>query len=509
MTKTIKKTIVTMLAAALVCSCGQLNDDTQQDCDCENNTVTNNEASLVLRLEPNAGGATRSAEDSYDYTQGTPEEYRVNTARVYLFESRSKLFDKSVLVTNLTRQGSDQQGNVVYETERISVPQGTYDIFVVANSDRQMDTSDEMTFLSDIDAATYQQGLVTDISRGIVMTNRASANLGVTLTHSSEGTDNVVSVSLERVLARLDVAKGSDSFALTDNLLQRYATVTLTDFYIVNVPRQYYSWRHTAQLTSLDEPSWSLDLHFGNVSDVDGYVIDPYFFHKTLDASGFTNADKYYEHYYGDIKAGIRLDWSAFNPAAATPQYKTAYCTENCMLAPAQKNGYTTGVVFRAKLEPNNNVYQLASDGQTLELATGAAAQPEVLYYYEYRFYNSPEALAKGVGVTSVSAANLDIYQARKFEKTDDGYQCYYRYWIRHLDNNDPTQMGVMEFGVVRNNLYRMLITNVSGVGDAMSGDDPLNPPFNPDIPDEGETQLKVILNVKPWIVRDLTNIVL
>ena len=62
--------------------------------------------------------------------------------------------------------------------------------------------------------------------------------------------------------------------------------------------------------------------------------------------------------------------------------------------------------------------------------------------------------------------------------------------------------MGVMEFGIVRNNLYRMLITKISGLGyNEMIVD--------PDKPDEGETYLKVVLNVKPWIVRDLTNIVL
>jgi hypothetical protein len=63
--------------------------------------------------------------------------------------------------------------------------------------------------------------------------------------------------------------------------------------------------------------------------------------------------------------------------------------------------------------------------------------------------------------------------------------------------------MGVMEFGVIRNNLYRMLITNVSDLGE-----EDLNN-FTPDTPDEGEAYMNVVLNVKPWIVRDLTNIVL
>jgi hypothetical protein len=64
-----------------------------------------------------------------------------------------------------------------------------------------------------------------------------------------------------------------------------------------------------------------------------------------------------------------------------------------------------------------------------------------------------------------------------------------------------PTSMGVMEFAIVRNNLYRMLITKISGLGDGI-------PQVDTDKPDEGETYLKVVLNVKPWIVRDL-NIVL
>ena len=149
-------------------------------------------------------------------------------------------------------------------------------------------------------------------------------------------------------------------------------------------------------------------------------------------------------------------------------------------------------------MEPYNNVYHLNSSG-VMELVTDKTRYPEVLYYFQQKFYDSAEALAAAVSATG-SPSNT--YQARKFEKTDDGYRCYYKYWIRHLDNLNNTEMGVMEFAVVRNNLYRMLITGVSDLGDG-------TPEIVPDTPDEGETYLKVILNVKPWIVRDLTNIVL
>lgn len=495
------KTMAALLfLCAALCGCSQQEDFEVID----NNEVSNGEMpGTVFRLMTNVSGepSTRSAEDSYSYVQGTADEYKVNNVRVYLFDSPTKLFVKSFLITNLTRRGSDANGNIIYETEHVSVPQGTYDIFVTANTDRIISKTTEAEFLADIDSMSYVRAHIEDISGGIIMTNRASDNSNTVIANNASNEDNVVTITLERVLARIDIAKGSESFQLTDSYSRQYASVTLDGYYIVNLAKYYYSYRHTAVLTSLTEPVWNINEHFGNIKDVNGYVIDPYFFQKKIDASAFTNSDKYYENYFGDYSNPNTVAWTSFKPVGATPDYNSLYCLENCALAPAQKNGYSTGVIFRAKVEPSNNVYHLAADG-TMVLVTDASNYPEVLYYYNYNFYDSAEALASAAGVGSVSPADLDLYKARKYEKTDDGYRCYYTYWIRHLDNNKPTSMGVMEFGIVRNNLYRMLITNVSGLG----YQDPI---INPDIPDEGETYLSVVLNVKPWIVRDQTNIVL
>lgn len=490
-----------LLAGALLAGCSQ-NEVTEATDSQE--TTAQPEAGVVFRLQANTSisVATRSAEDSYVHTQGKPEEYQVNHARVYLFDAPTKLFVKSMLLTDLTRLGSDADGNIVYETEKVSVPQGTYDIFVTANSDRNINKRTEAEFLAHIDSLTYVRAFINDISNGIVMSNRAVDNLGTVIAASKDNSETVVNILLERVVARLDIAKGANTFQLTDNNSRQYASVTLDGYYIVNLPKYYYTFRHTAQLTSMQEPQWNVYEHFGNVKDVNGYVIDPYFFKKSIDAADFNNNDKYYESFYGDYRNPDAVNWTAFLPDVdGAPQYKTMYCLENCTLAPAQKNGYSTGVVFRATMEPYNNVYRLAADG-TLQLVPDGVSSPEVLYYYNYKFYDSAQALAAAIGVSSITEGNMDVYHARKFEKSDDGYRCYYTYWIRHLDNNKPTEMGVMEFAIVRNNLYRMLITNVSGLGYYEMD-------VNPDTPDEGETYLKVVLNVKPWVVRDLTNIVL
>lgn len=500
-----KKTVSALLfTCAILCGCSQSDDviDTTPSTSVEQE----GEASIVFRFQTNTSNslttraaAESTAEDSYEHIQGTPDEYKVENARVYLFDAPTKLFVKSMLLTKLTRVGSDTQGNIVYETEHVTAPSGTYDIFVTANTDRMINKKTEDEFLADIDSLTYARALIDDISKGIVMTNRANENLSTVIEDKEGREDNIVTVSLERVLARIDIAKSDEAYKLTDKAGNVYATATLDKYYIVNLAKYYYSFRHTAVLNSMDIPTWKVSENFGMVNDVNGYVIDPYFFNKTIDATRFTNADKYYVHYFGDFNNAI--GWTDFKTAGSEQaNYNTIYCLENCMLWQAQKNGYSTGVVFTAKFEPYS-VYRLASNGE-LEQITDKSQYPERLYYYNYGFYDSADALKKAIGIDNLTTISMDVYQVRQFEKGEDGYRCYYNYWIRHLDNHKPTVMGVMEFGIVRNNLYRLRITNVADLGQP-------NLHIDPDTPDEGEALIKVVLNVKPWIVRDLTNIVL
>lgn len=495
MYKTRKFLFPLFLAAAFLCSCGQSEEPTTGNGNLEESEGNVN---VVFKLQSNSSTATRSAEDSYEHLRGTANEYQVNKVRVYLFDSATKLFARTFTLTGIKFAGTDGTGSgyVIYDTDPISVPQGRYDIFVTANTDRVIDKKTEAEFLADVDEETYKKALIEDISGGIVMTNRASANLDVTITRNSADGINTINITLERVLARLDIAKRAEKFELTDKNGSKYATVTFDGYFIVNLATTYYSYRHTSVLTTLQEPEWDVTKNFGNVTDVNGYVIDPYFFKKTIDAASFTNQDYFYVNFAPQYTNAEAIGWRSFNAVKSDPDYKIAYCLENCALAPAQKNGYSTGVLFRALVEPNNNVYHLNNSG-VLELLTDKSKYPETLYFFNEKFYDSATALEAAVAATSGSAVTK--FQARKFEKTDAGYRCYYKYWIRHLDNNKPTEMGVMEFGVVRNNLYRMLISGVYDLGDG-------TPTIVPDTPDEGETYLQVVLNVKPWIIREPEN---
>lgn len=93
------------------------------------------------------------------------------------------------------------------------------------------------------------------------------------------------------------------------------------------------------------------------------------------------------------------------------------------------------------------------------------------------------------------------------FIPTDDdgeglGYYCYYFYWNRHNDNLHNGKMGLMEFATVRNNVYKLAVTGITGMGHPRRTEDDPDPvePHDPD--EELMNSIQVEINVLPWVVR-------
>lgn len=447
--------------------------------------------------------SSRSAEDSGISEPGTEEECQLSSVKVYLFDAQSKLREKIIHITQLERSIHTQEGYVTYLSKPVAIAAGTYDIFAVANCDAAPDATTETDLLASIDKTTYASGLTNGTEKGLVMSNRASSLLNVNLdVVEPDDEPIVIDIHLERVVARIDLARNADSYPVKTPEGQTYAHVALTGYHLMNLPTCYYFFRHTAVLTDLTEPDWQTESNFGEIAHENGYAIDPYFFHKPVDATGFHNPDAYYTHFSGDTGDGTSLSWQTFYPVQDPLQYKTCYSLENCTLAPAQKRGYSTGVLFQGGFLPNDNVYKLTSSKQLEKIAPDA--YPDQLYYYNYGFYTSIGALEKaGANITTdTPEEDLEFYNVKHFSRQDGYYRCYYSYWLKHLDNNAPNKMGVMEFAIVRNNLYRLLVTEISELGTS-------TPTIDPDTPDEGITYIKAILNVQPWIIRDQTHIIL
>lgn len=106
--------------------------------------------------------------------------------------------------------------------------------------------------------------------------------------------------------------------------------------------------------------------------------------------------------------------------------------------------------------------------------------------------------------IVSATSESEDIKKKLAAITKYGGCVCYYPYWIKHADNKKTTDMGVMEFGIVRNNIYDLAVSKITKLG--LSGTEV------PDPTEPGESkELRFIvnINVKNWVVRSNGEIIL
>lgn len=505
-----KKLFLSITLAAAMAGC--INDADVPSGDGGNqipeNVGGNMDISFVV---PNSSNGSRaaSAEDSGIYDDGTAEEYNVSNVTLYLFDSSSKNLVTTIEITQNdlgagTSSGdSSKEGQtIVYPCNKvITVTPGNYDILAIANGAQTFNGGQESTLLGQIDASTYGNGLIQSVpSSGFIMSNRGSANMNISVESPEESdTKAQVTINLERAVAKLMVRNAKEEmYTLKNPSGVTYATVRLNNYKFVNLANKFYTFRHVATLDAAAETpsaptSYSVAAgNFGNIADNNGYLIDPYFFDKTVASatSTFTGGSFYTNHLSQQIDSN---DWSGL---AVAGTYVSLYCLENCMFRPAQNTVYTTGIILKGTFTPEAS-QTIGSDGHAVE----DALVFNTLYYFNYKFYTTLEAVGR-FGDANISGLNesstdeeLEAKQIMRFTKSNGNFSTFYNYWIKHLDNSNPTTMGVMEFGIVRNNIYSVNITSIKNLG-------PGTPDKKPE-PDEYKAYLEVEFGVYPWIVRD------
>ena len=185
-----------------------------------------------------------------------------------------------------------------------------------------------------------------------------------------------------------------------------------------------------------------------------------------------------------------------------------------------QKNGITTGVVFKAKIGKDANY-----EGDV------TWKDNEPIYVFRNVLYGDWEAVKNyatknpssevAYAYNAVQAGDYDYEEAGFTEYTpnaDGNHYAYYYYWNRHNDNGkngqsgkeDPV-MGPMEFAVVRNNVYKLSVEAIYRFGypegetpDPETPDEekPTPDPDEPD-PEDPKVFLEVEVKVLPWVVRE------
>ncbi|WP_232432663.1 fimbria major subunit, partial [Parabacteroides distasonis] len=160
----------------------------------------------------------------------------------------------------------------------------------------------------------------------------------------------------------------------------------------------------------------------------------------------------------------------------------------------------------------------IGDDFQSLKIAdfydhfyADEEAQHDPFGYLDYLHKESeknPDAKTFGdlTGVQDFTAFMASKPDATTYDDVDEfkNGECYYTYWIQHQDNKNSHLIVPMEYSIVRNNIYELQISGVSGLGFARS----MVP--DPKDPTEDSNQLlNVVLHVKDWTVRPNGGIIL
>ena len=317
---------------------------------------------------------------------------------------------------------------------------------------------------------------------------------------------NLGAHSVERSMARFDY-KQAGAFDMGAGL-----TLTLTEAALINQSKAHYMFRRV----SAGETATATGAVVGGVEIPTNWVVDTDWSNKV--AANFN----------AQLSAPSTWTWTSLADLTTddnyTGDYKIwCYAKENTIPGiDAQKHNVTTGVVFKAELAAGEG----ASDAVKAAMAAGnriyvfnnvlygawkdvkAAAEAGTDPTLQAAYNQAATGVAADAEPTGAAAAAAGFtgYSAK-----DGKYYNYYYYWNRHNDNLDPYTMGIMEFAVVRNNVYKLAVDKIKRFGHP-TPPDPTNPdpdpepdpdPVDPDDPDESVNYyFNVTVKVLPWTVR-------
>lgn len=529
------------LAALLLTTWSACSDDT--DIPGGENPEEARAYTTVTIAVPNGVAETRAGTtadtDGSTTEAGTEDEYKVKTANLYLFPGgASSSFGGAKLAeiisidqfTQMTASTADAK-TIVWTSKKTALTPGDYRIYIVVNgtvngvTDGSKNSLTEADFLAKttVDAT----GVIAAVPEaGLVMASRSPNNdktntlpyIAQTITKDPEQT---IAATVERMMGKITVTAGGANVASAANVYTSFSTtvtaignitnITLKGYYVVNARKEGYYFRHVDKEGSATSPL-TVD-NYGNSTTSLPYVVDPKTYSKT-----YTGAlDGSYADWYlqGSGAFGLLSFGSFSGTYTGMPSYSSsaaetkvaAYCYENTMLKDKQKNGYTTGIVFKAEIAPSKMMQKKAGSGGVEENSTFTSMSE--IFYHSGIFYKDIAALkeagvllADGTTSSSASGAPADLkkndVQCFKKGSADGKFVCYYPYWIKHISSDDVAE-DVMEFGIVRNNVYKVTVTGIQGVGKDGVTEDIIT---DTETDDPTTVLLNVKLSIKPWTVR-------
>ena len=105
-----------------------------------------------------------------------------------------------------------------------------------------------------------------------------------------------------------------------------------------------------------------------------------------------------------------------------------------------------------------------------------AVADVKSLTWNNYMLNECGYSASLNNGVYSVTLdQNKDISTREALQpygtRTYEDATCYYTWWVRHSNDNDDTKKDIMEYAIVRNNIYKLTVESIYSLGGPVPGD--------------------------------------
>ena len=492
------KKINYLLAAALFIAAGCEKSPVDQGTTDEGNVYMQFSVKMLSTRSQtdNEGEGNSNSDATPDTEVGLAKENTISTVDIVLVGSNT------VKATNVTPVAADGS-TYVAKFDKKTIAAGKYDVYIYANCTSPETFAIDQTSDADVSAMTQDNKFW--------MTNAyAAAQVDITAEALKACTTpqnpyNLGAHTVERSMARFDY-KQSGAFNMGAGI-----TLTLTDAALINQSKAHYMFRRVTA-----DANTSSDVTVGGAEIPTNWVVDTDWGNKVA-----ANFD-------AQLEAPSTWDWTSLASLTTDDQYDGdykiwCYAKENTIPGTtAQKHNVSTGVVFKGELAAG----ETASDAVKTAMAAGkriyvfnnvlygawkdvkAAAEAGTDPTLQAAYNQAATGVAADAEPTGAAAAAAGFtgYSAK-----DGKYYNYYYYWNRHNDNLDPYTMGIMEFAVVRNNVYKLAVDKISRFGHP-TPPDPSNPdpdpepdpdPVDPDDPDESVNYyFNVTVKVLPWTVR-------
>lgn len=430
-------------------------------------------------------------------------------------------------MADYTEPGNGIDRTYTTAAKQVDLENGTYNVIVVANPGTDWWTGRSLT-LDDVRnhiQTTAWTASGSDYS-DFVMTSAADATL--TLESNPEDDPATAEVNVERMAARLDY-KTTGTYTCDDPAYSG-ATVDITGAALVNnLTAGSYLLKRVADDVNGTNLSYLGDETADENDVATNYVLDPWTTNKSKGLYGtwFMSGSADPNWWAGYVQPGTSVSdgW-----------LRIGYTLENTTAAEEAGSDYSTGVVFKAKFYPKGVAnYQNGATFFALGNRLFASMEDMMTYVYGAdfsQFDNKIDACTDWAALKTFAASLLDndpsgyksflqgqdeaqdlaqVKESLKWKaymlnkcgysaslnnnvysvtldqnedtstrealqpygtRTYEDATCYYTWWVRHSNDNDDTKKGIMEYAIVRNNIYKLTVNSIYSLGGPVPGED-------------------------------------